>query len=279
VTKAEKTSPEFTEEEIQIMIVTAAKIAVKLQKIKRRYREPKIFALKVLKDLQYKKNIAFAFTIFNFSNMDHRTLYRPQDLKTEITKHMQTNKVNDTTDILTALGDKPGTNSDYVNSKDISKALKALEKEIGLINIKGKDKIKKAKGTQRIQFLGKPSLYKLPHDSEGLKKLMSKPKAVGLVFKSLVNMGLLPHLEFVWEASFYVTRDQASTYELGRLAEKSIDQSNLKIDPKKWNSYRNLLLSIPEDRFKMLAHKLTELSADHPELYRFILLLGLSISR
>jgi hypothetical protein len=107
---------------------------------------------------------------------------------------------------------------------------------------------------------------------------MSKPKAIELVFKSLVNMGLLPNLEFIWEASFYVVRDRASTYELGKLAEKSIDHLNLKINTNNWNFYRTLLLSIPEDRINMLAHKLTELSSGYPELYRFILLLGLSIS-
>jgi hypothetical protein len=277
--KTGKTLSEFNEEEIMVMINTAAKIAAKLQKIKETYREPKIFASKVLKDLEHKKNIAFAFTIFNFSNMDHRRFYRPQDLKTEITKHMQTSTIkNDTTDLLAATEDKLVTNSEYVSSKDITKSLKALENEIGLINIKGKDKIKKAKGTQQIQFLGKPSLYKLPHNSEGLKKIMSKPKAIELIFKSLVNMGLLSHLEFIWEASFYVTRDQGSTYELGKLAEKLVDHLNLKIDQQNWSFYQNLLLSIPEDRLGILAHKLSELSANHPELYRFILLLGLSIS-
>ena len=142
---------------------------------------------------------------------------------------MQTSTIkNDTTDLLAAIENKLGTNSEYISSNDISRALKSLEKEIGLINIRGKNKVKKTKGPQRIQFLGTPSMYKLPNRSQGLKKIMSKPDAIELVFKGLVSMGLLPHLEFIWKASFYVARDQASKYELGKLAEKSMDHLNLK---------------------------------------------------
>lgn len=65
---------------------------------------------------------------------------------------------------------------------------------------------------------------------------------------------------------------------LSSIAEKYADHLNLKIDQQGWKYHQNLLLSIPEDRLGMISHKLAELSTGHPELYRFILLLGLSIS-
>ena len=65
-------------------------------------------------------------------------------------------------------------------------------------------------------------------------KLMSKPKAVEVIIKSLVSMGLLPHLEFIWEASFYFVREQVrkkSVYELAKITEKSaVSYLGIKID-------------------------------------------------
>jgi hypothetical protein len=112
-------------------------------------------------------------------------------------------------DILAASIDESKTKNEYISSNDIKKALKALEKEIGLINIPGKEKVKKIRGTQKIEFLGRPSRWQFPASSGELKKLMSKPKAVELIIKSLINMGLLPHLEFIWEASLYGVREQS----------------------------------------------------------------------
>jgi hypothetical protein len=100
---------------------------------------------------------------------------------------VQVNTPYDKVDILTALqGSK--TLSSCVNSNDITKALKALKKEIGLINLTGKKEIRKAKGTQKVKFLGSPSLWRFPPNSKGMKKIMSSPKAIELIFRSLINM-------------------------------------------------------------------------------------------
>jgi hypothetical protein len=153
-----------------------------------------------------------------------------------------------------------------------------LEKEIGLINVKGKEKIRNIRGKQKIEFLGNPSLYKLPPDSMSLKRVLSKPKAFELIFKTLIKMGLLSHLKFILEASFYAVRDQDKkerVYDLTKMAGKQIDKPDAKVEKSGWESYRNFLLSVPEDQLKIIADKLAEYTVQDPTLYRFILLLVL----
>jgi hypothetical protein len=280
VPKTEKTTRGFDDEEISAMLVTVARIAAKLQNIKNTYSEPKDFAAKIMKDLKHRRNLAKVFFTYSFNDMDQQKLYSPAYFKNEISVHMRTNTANDQSDILAASTDKSKTDTEYISSDDISKALKALEKEIGLISISGKEKIKKARGKQKVEFSGgRPSMWQLPSSSVGLKKLMSNPAAVEFMVKSLFN-GLLPHLEFIWEASFYVVREQdrkRSVYELAKISEMSVDHLGIKIDQQNWEPYPNLLLSIPEDQLGVLAHRLSRLSINHPEVFRFILLLALFI--
>ena len=205
--KTDKTPHGFDDEELSVLLTTMARIATKLQNIKKAYRDPKDYAARIMKDLEHKKNLGQAFIIFSFNNTDQKKLYSPSYFKNEIEKYMRNNTLNDPSDILAATTDESKTQNEYISSNEISKALKTLEKEIGLINIPGKDKIKKIRGKQKIDFLGRPSRWQFP-SSEELMKLMSKPKAVEVIIKSLVSMGLLPHLEFIWEASFYFVREQ-----------------------------------------------------------------------
>jgi hypothetical protein len=280
--KTEKTTRGFDEEEISVMLVTVARISAKLQNIKNVYSDPKDFAAKIMKGLKHRSNLAQVFFIYSFNDMNQQKLYSPAYFKNEISVHMRTNTLNDRSDILTASTDKSKTDTEYISSNDISKALKTLEKEIGLINISGKEKIKKKRGKQKVEFSGgRPSMWQLPPSSEGLKKLMSKPAAVELMVKSLFNNGLLPHLEFILEASFYVAREQArkrSVYEFAKISEKSVDHLGIKIDQQIWESHHNLMLSIPEDQLGVLAHRLSRLSINRPEACHFILLLALFIS-
>jgi hypothetical protein len=193
---------------------------------------------------------------------------------------MRDKALNDPSDILAAIPDESNPQKEYISSNQIYKALKTLEREIGLINIPGKDKIKKMRGKQKIDFLGRPSQWRLPSSTE-LMKIMSKPKAIEVIIKSLNDSGLHHHLEFVWEASFYVIRDQArkkGVYELAKMAEKSVDHLGTKIDQQGWESYRNSLLLIPEDQLKVLANRLFILSVNRPEALRFIFLLCLFTS-
>jgi hypothetical protein len=278
VTKSEKTLPGINEEDIVIIANVAARIAAKLQKRKNTYT-PKEFSKKILMLLKHKKNIVANFIIYDFNNLNPGTLYGPAEFKDRITKSMQSDILYDDADMIATVEDE--FKDDYISSNDISKALKALEKEIGLVNVPGKENIKKIKGKQKIEFLGKPSLYKLPPQVESLKRVISKPKVVELIFKSLITMGYLPHLAFVCEATFYAIRDrngEVMIYQLAKMASKQIDNSDVMVDQSCWEWYRNELLSKSDDQLKMLAGKVAEFVTENPALRQFILLLALSQS-
>jgi hypothetical protein len=55
------------------------------------------------------------------------------------------------------------SNRRLVTTKDIEKVLRSLKKEIDLVNIQGKQEIKPYH--QRIQFLGKPSIERIPSNN------------------------------------------------------------------------------------------------------------------
>jgi hypothetical protein len=279
MTKTEKTLPdELNEEDIIIIVNATARIAAKLQKINDTYSDPKEYAAKkMLKTIEHKKNIAASFIINDLIPQDPGKLYSPAEFKDKITKSMQPDELYDNTDMTATVEDE--FKDDYISSNDISKALKALEKEIGLINIPGKENIKKIKGKQKIEFLGKPSFYKLSPAHESLKRLMSKPKAIELIFRSLISMDLFPHLKFFCEASFYAIMDQNKKgmfCDFFNLASKQIDKPEAKVDKLNWEGVINSWLSMPNDHLKFVASKVAEYLIIDPVLRQFILLLALS---
>jgi hypothetical protein len=280
VIKTGKTPVELNEDDIVTISYITAKVAAMLQKIKKTYNSPKKYAEKLLKQLEHKKTMASVFIMFNFNNMDANRLYKPSEIKNGINKYMQTDiPDDDITDIVVAAlakKSKAGSN-EYVTSKDMSRAFKMLEKEIGLIKGTTKEEVKSIKGKQKIEFLGKPYFYKLPPKYENLKRIMSNPKAVEIVSKGLIELGLLPHLQFVWEASFYMVRDyvkKQQMYDIAKIAIKGIDKPDAKVDKSSWKSFMDLLLSFSEDQLKIIANKLAEYIAQDPSLFRSILLLA-----
>lgn len=277
VSKTEKTMPELTEDDIVTISYIAAKVSVKLQKIEKTYRNPKNYAEKALKFLEHNKNLVATFIVFNLDNMDNNLLYKPSEIKNEISKYLHTEIPDETSEIAAALEDKPKASSIYVTSNDISKAFKALVSEIDLVKLDTKEEVKKIKGRQKIKFLGKPYFYKPPPTTESLKRIIANPEAVILVFKSLKKLGLLPHLKFILEASFYVVRDyvrKERTYKLTKMIVKQIKKDTV-LDEPGWESYRNLLLSASEEQLKKVADKLAEYALNYPDLCRYILLMAL----
>jgi hypothetical protein len=208
--------------------------------------------------------------------MNTNKLYKPLDLRREINKYMQIGMHDDVSDIVETLTTSPGER-EYVTSKDMSRALKILENEIDLIKETSKMRVKSIKGKQKIDFLGRPIFYKLPPGYESLKRVISNPKAIKLVFKSLIRLGLLPHLQFIAEAAFYIMMDsikKEQKHALARVANKLVPEAE--IDKSGWESYRSLLLSLSEDQLKSLAAEVIKLIVQHPQGLRFIVLVSLS---
>jgi hypothetical protein len=106
----------------------------------------------------------------NFNSMDANRLYKPSEIRSEINKYMQIGVNDDVSDIVEALATRSNASErEYVTSKDMSRALKMLEKETELVKEEYKKRVKSIKDKQKIDFLGKPIFYKLPPNSESKK--------------------------------------------------------------------------------------------------------------
>lgn len=267
---------ELTEKDKETIAVAyiTSKVINRIQSIRKKYPHPKENGEKILKESKHKGKVAAAILLFDLGNMDPDKWYKPEDFREIITKKMQA----DTGTVTTLDHDN---HQRYVSYKDMNRTVKELERNIGLINKKGKEKIKKVRGRQIIKFSGSPSVYKLPSDVSDLRKAMSNPKVIELVFRSLKRLGLLDYLAFLLEAFFHTMRaslkEKAASHALINLI-KSANEAGLKLDTSSWESYCKTLLTVNDAQLKIIAKKLAESMIEKPQHYRNILLCVLSTS-
>ena len=269
---------ELNENDVETISYIVAKINSKLCQIPKDYPSSKKYAEHVLRLFEHRKNMAGVFIISNFNNMEPNRLYKPSEIKGEINRYMQHDTPDDISDLAAALTSRSEVGeNEYVTLKDVSRALKMLENDLGLIAKTTKKSVKDIKGKQKIEFSGRPSFYMLPPNSENINRIIARPKAIELVFNSLVKLGILPHLQFVCEASFYAFREyivNEQQYDLARITSKLVPDA--KIDNSGWDSYRNLLLSLSEEQLKILANGVAQSMTRFPSVFRNIMLIALS---
>jgi hypothetical protein len=271
---------ELSGDDVVTISYIVTKINSKLCQIRKDYTSTKEYAEYVIRLFEHKKNVTGAFIISNFNDMQPNRLYKPSEIKDEINRDMQSSTPDDISDLAGVLASKSEVGeNEYVTSKDMSRALKMLEKDFGLIPKTTKKDVKGIKGEQKIEFSGRPSFYMLPPELENIKRIIAQPKAIELIFNSLVKLGILPHLQFVCEAAFYAFREyivKKQQYDLAtaRMASKLVPDS--KIDESGWDSYKNLLLSLPEEQLKILANGVAQSMTYFPSVFRNIVLIALS---
>jgi hypothetical protein len=242
--------------------------------MRRTFRTPKEYGERILKLLEHRKNSAAVFIFFDLKNMDPHKLSKPSNLKERVINRMQGGvSLDSDSDMTTSLAD--GLKSDcYVNSTDMHRALKMLERDIGLISIQGKQTIKAIKGREQIHFMGRPSVYMPPPGLVSLKRVLSNPKAIELIVKSLRRMDLLGHLEFILEASLHAIKEASKdkVYEMAKLAEVQADYDINMLD---WELLADVLGSMNEDMLKILAQRMASLMIEIPIYYHYILFTSL----
>ena len=203
-----KTPIELDDQDIVNILCIAAKVADQLKKIKLNKQKPRDLALTLSKPIGYKKTIPAVSVIYSFNDPELDRPYSSGEFQKKIKRQVKTDVSNDTSDLLSDSYQQE-YNGYKISSKDMNKAIEALEKEIGLIHITSKKGVKEiVRGKYTIQFgEGRPSYFMLPPDSVSLKKIMHRPKAFELIIKSLKTMGLLDNLEFLWETYLYLLSD------------------------------------------------------------------------
>jgi hypothetical protein len=271
---------ELNGDDVVTISYIVTKINSKLCQIRKDYPSSKKYAEYVLRLFEHKKNVTGAFIISNFNDMKPNRLYKPSEIKDEINREMQYSTPDDISDLSGALMPRSEVGeNEYVTSKDISRALKMLEKDFGLVPKTTKKDIKSIKIDQKIEISGRPSFYMLPPNLESIKRIVTQPNAIELVFKSLIKLGVLSDLQFVCEAAFYAFREyivKEQQYDLAsaRIANKLVPDA--KIDNSGWDSYRNLLLSLSEEQLKILANGVAQSMLHFPSVFRNIMLIALA---
>jgi hypothetical protein len=273
---------ELNENDTETISYIVAKLYSKLCQIRKDYASSKNYAEDVIRLFEHKKNIIGVFIISSFSNMQPDKKYKTSEIKDEINRDMQSGTSDNISDLAGALTFRSEADeNEYATSKDMNRALKMLEKDFGLIRKTTKKDVKAIKGNQKIEFSGRPSFNMMPPELENVKRIIAQPKAIELIFNSLVKLGILPHLQFVCEATFYafreyIVKEQQYYLASARIASKLVPEPDAKIDKSGWDSYRNLLLSLSEEQLKILAYGVAQSMTRFPSVFRNIMLIALS---
>ena len=133
---------EFIQDDMMtLQQIIVARAYVTLRQI-RKYDSPRKYAAKVLQQLQYKKTIPALFIVYDHKNVDTSYLYTPGEIRTKIIDEINSDVSIDGSDMITSTGSADDGDY-YLSYKDLNKAMHLLQKEIGLINLKGKREVKK----------------------------------------------------------------------------------------------------------------------------------------
>ena len=199
----------LNENDTETISYIVAELYSKLCQIRKDYASSKNYAEDIIRLFEHKKNIIGVFIISNFSRYaapDKK--YKTSEIKDEINRDMQSGTSDNISDLAGALtfGSEADEN-EYATSKDMNRALKMLEKDFGLIRKTTKKDVKAIKGNQKIEFSGRPSFQYGTPELENVKRIIAQPKAIELIFNSLVKVRIIPHLQFVCEATFYAFRE------------------------------------------------------------------------
>jgi hypothetical protein len=258
----------------QILIICGAQ----LSKLIDSHPDPKRYSKKVLKYIQSKKNIAFVLLFLNLKNMEFSRPYTSNELNKKLAKDIGYNTEQQT--IIADFKNELDNNKRYLKPSTMSKALKTLQQEGLLLNIRGKREAKhirslrgKRKSKEYSTFArgGYISYHELSLDVDRLKKVMSKPKAVEVIHNSLKKSGWLhKYLKLLIKDSFYIVRNSKeqdnSMYELVKGANPYIQSGR-----SSWKSFRKYLLSLDDQQLEQAAEKLAIHTMKNPNGLHYVL--------
>jgi hypothetical protein len=142
--------------------------------------------------------LAFAL-LLNINVFDPDNLYKPENLGEIALKRMQFLNDENHPNLVPSLWD---TSPNKVNAKDMHRALKKLERIIGLKSVE-KREIRKIAKRYQIKFAGRPSLYQFPNDLTKLKRIYSEPVLAELIVRALSELGLAGDLSFFLQGTIH----------------------------------------------------------------------------
>jgi hypothetical protein len=269
-------SKTLTEEEVVIVAYVTAKVDMQLRSMRKGFSSPEDYGKGIFKQIGHKDKLIAASLLLNISDLDPKLLYRPEKLREIAAKQLQL--YLETDNYNASMTSEKNVESMEIGYQDMTRALKELDKVIGLENFNTKSEIKKQiKMNQKMRFSGSPSAYKLPSDISVLHTILSNPIMVKLIIQSLTRTGLVDYLAFFSEGFLHAIK---LSQESGKGKEKEnmkhLLLSSAKSSPA-WNkigppdkSYvENFckFISIFDDaELRMIARDVAESMVQNPEL-------------
>ena len=200
-------------------------------------------------------------------------------------------------DIANATLDLAKESSAYLRSWEMTEALQRLEDEGILLNIRGKDKIKKqvpsalpqmqkGEGYESSRREGYYSVYKISHDLATLNKVISNPKAILVIHNQLKGFGVLEKFyHFMGLAVLHaLMKGNEDMFQLATVGAQAILNNNIEaqnalsefgLDNKQiygelWEPIKGYLRSFKEEELENLVRKMVEYALNNPIAHSYV---------
>jgi hypothetical protein len=255
--KKSKNPAQFSEDEMKLINGITLSLAIKLHDCIQNYNDPEKYSKDLSKILESDNGMAFGTLFFSIINMNSDQPLVPAEINKKLAE--------------TLAEESQG----YLNSPNLSKALKSFKNAGLFCNERGKQNIKqqlpksvprkRKKGEPRRE--GYPSDYYISNKVKDYKKILSKPEAIELINQMLKE--LIPDLlEKAYYTMFMISFHavKKANERMDKLFTQAIPKSvgYGTISTSKWNVYREHLLSCDKTQLEELAKESTDHFLENP---------------
>lgn len=198
VPKKTKNHAHLTEDEKQIINEIITICVAKIYHFVKTYDDPKKYADRFLTFSKSRLNFFLTYFVLGAMNISPEQSFFPNSANKKLGREILYNLK----DVTNATQDLAKESSTYLRSWEMTEALQRLEDEGILLNIRGKNKIKKqvssalprmrkGDGYENSKREGYYSVYKITHDLAALNKVVSSPQARQVIHNKLRDYGIL----------------------------------------------------------------------------------------
>jgi hypothetical protein len=194
--KAKYPAQKLTGEDREIIGQIFLRYVVKFYAFNSKYRGPKNFARRMVKEISSDTNIAALHTIAIAKDVSSDQVLRPREINQRFSQTIQKSIQQDLEHMML----NEGSSDLFLHPHDLTKVLKQLEKMGIFFNIKTKNQIRELERGKRHagkktheddrDLGGKPSVYKLTEEFEKLKNVIEKPEAAEMLYYEILRSRL-----------------------------------------------------------------------------------------
>ena len=285
----------LTDDEKQIINEIITICVAKIYHFVEIFNDPKKYANRFLKFSKSKINFFLTYFVLGVMNMTIAQSFFPNVENKKLVKEIPYS----IKDIADAALDLAKESSTYLRSWEMTEALQRLVDEGMLLNIRGKDKIKKQvpsalprmrkgegyKGSKREGYY---SVYKITHDLATLNKVISNPQAIQVIHNQLKDYGVLEKFYyFMGLATLHaLMKGNEDMFQLATVGAQATLNNNIEaqnalsevgLDNKQihaelWEPIKSNLRSLKEEELENLVREMVEYALNNPIDHSYVLI-------